>query len=107
MMQWKVSICRCSAAPFWSLRYFPCCFVLVSGNLPCRFALVSVVFSLLVSIVADLCCLFVLVCVKIDISKTGQLPIPGLCAHAPLWGTVEKPFGSGSRSEAVAHDLKL
>ena len=37
----------------------------------------------------------------ISISKTGQLPIPGLCAHAPPWGTLEKPSGSGSRSEAV------
>ena len=48
------------------------------GNLPCRFVLVSVVFSLLFSIMAD-CFMFVLVCVKIDISRLVMRRGQGWC----------------------------
>ena len=37
---------------------------------------------------------------KHDTSRTGQLPIPSLCAHVPQWETLEKPSGDGSQSKA-------
>ena len=42
-------------------------------------------------------------------SRTSQLPILNLCAHAQPWRALEKPSGSGLRSEAIGgfHDAGL